>query len=289
LTWILWGPKLVWHGLKCCNQKGGCTTYIIEHPSKTQILTELKFLRSRNWIATLIFSLSQTLFKTQSVCTLRSSNMHNLHSWSIHHSNQGIQNLNFIHRMYRQLRHILPAFLTDPSSSCKTISIFLWFLISLRYSLILCFLMPIVSTWLATGTAEKVCNRSNLVPKTNRSTPQSTPFCVRLAQSAFPLQQHGLPKNLLLPLQLSLSHHHHLLLCNLSPGLWVTSSSAAMRFPPPQVIIATPPQTVIVRRLPYARWSSLVLQKQQPCISAVNESNAQPNQWWLQKSELEAV
>ncbi len=37
--------------------------------------------------------------------------------------------------MLRQLRYILPAFLTDPSSSCKTTSIYLWFLLSLRYSL----------------------------------------------------------------------------------------------------------------------------------------------------------
>jgi hypothetical protein len=47
----------------------------------------------------------------------------------------------------------------------KTTSIFLRFLISLRYSLKLCFLMPIISTWLATGAAEKVCNQSNLLPK----------------------------------------------------------------------------------------------------------------------------
>jgi hypothetical protein len=75
---------------------------LIEHPSKTHTLTELKFQRSRNWIvAPDLLSLSQTMFKTQSICTPRSSNIHSLHSWNIHRSGHGIQNLNFIHRMYR--------------------------------------------------------------------------------------------------------------------------------------------------------------------------------------------
>ncbi len=60
--------------------------------------------------------------------------------------------------MYRQLRAILPAFLTDPSSLCKKTSIYFWSLVLLCCPLKLCFLMPIASAWLATGAAEKVCN-----------------------------------------------------------------------------------------------------------------------------------
>ncbi len=46
----------------------------------------------------------------------------------------------------------------------QTTSIYLWFLVVLCYFLKICFLMPIVTTWLATGVAEKVCNQSNLPP-----------------------------------------------------------------------------------------------------------------------------
>jgi len=67
-------------------------------------------------------------------------------------------------QMHRQLKAILPAFLTNPSSSCKTTSIYLWFLVLLCYSLKLCFLMPIATTWLATSAAEIVCNQFNLLP-----------------------------------------------------------------------------------------------------------------------------
>jgi hypothetical protein len=66
-------------------------------------------------------------------------------------------------QMHRQLRAFLPAFLTDPSSRAKT-SIYLWFLVSLCYSLKLCFLIQITIAWLATGATEKVCNESNLLP-----------------------------------------------------------------------------------------------------------------------------
>ncbi len=74
---------------------------LIEHPGKTQILTQLWFLRSRNRIAAPDLSLFQTLNKTQSVCTHRSSSIHTLHSWNIRCSDHRTQKLNFIHRMYR--------------------------------------------------------------------------------------------------------------------------------------------------------------------------------------------
>ncbi len=92
-------------------------------------------------------------------------------------------------KMLRQLRYILSAFLTNPNSLCTTTSIYFWFLVSLRYSLKLCFLMPIASTWLATNATEKICNQFNLF-QTNRSTPQSTHLCDRLAQSAFLLSNN---------------------------------------------------------------------------------------------------
>jgi len=182
-------------------------------------------------------------------------------------------------KMLRQLRYILPAFLTDPNSSCKTTSIYLWFLVSLRYSLKLCFLMPIASTWLATSVAEKVGNQSNLLPNQPiypsiyTSLWSSSTICLPS------FQQHGLSKTLLPPLQLS---PRTTTICY-STTLLLASELLAP--PPLQIIIVAPPQTIIVRRLPYTRWSSLVLQKQPPCISTVNESNVQPNQWWLQKNQ----
>jgi len=60
-----------------------------------------QILRSRNWIATPDLLSSQILFKIQSACTPRSSNIHSLHSWNIYCPNHGTQNLNFIHRVYR--------------------------------------------------------------------------------------------------------------------------------------------------------------------------------------------
>jgi len=74
---------------------------LIEHPGKTQILTELKFWGPKTGSRPPIFFLSQTMFKTQYVCTPRSSNIHSLHSWNIHRPDHGTQNLNFIHSMYR--------------------------------------------------------------------------------------------------------------------------------------------------------------------------------------------
>jgi hypothetical protein len=46
----------------------------------------------------------------------------------------------------------------------QTTSIYLWFLVLLCYSLKLCSLVPITTTWLVTGASEKVYNQSKLPP-----------------------------------------------------------------------------------------------------------------------------
>ncbi len=49
----------------------------------------------------MIFSPFQTLYKTQSVCTHRSSNIHGLYSGNTRRSDHGNQNFNFTYRMYK--------------------------------------------------------------------------------------------------------------------------------------------------------------------------------------------
>jgi hypothetical protein len=47
--------------------------------------------------------LSQSLYKAPSAYTHKSSHIHNLHSWNIHSSDHGTQNLHFIHKNVHRL------------------------------------------------------------------------------------------------------------------------------------------------------------------------------------------
>ncbi len=47
--------------------------------------------------------LSQSLYKASSAYTHKSSHIHNLHSWNIHSSDHGTQNLHFIHKNVHRL------------------------------------------------------------------------------------------------------------------------------------------------------------------------------------------
>jgi hypothetical protein len=154
--------------------------------------------------------------------------------------------------MYRQPRHIPPTFLTNPTSL-----------------LLNNFKLPLISdlTPSLPHTMLLDANRKNLASYWSSRKSVTRPiffYSTDLHLSAhlarpvflFPTTWSHLQKTSTCSLQLSLSHLSPLPLCNLFPPFSELRSFAAISSSLLQAIIAAPPHTIIVHRLPYTGWSS---------------------------------
>jgi hypothetical protein len=155
--------------------------------------------------------------------------------------------LSFIHRMYRQPKHIPPTFLTNPTTS-----------------LLNNFKLPLISDLIPSlfHTMLLDANRKNLASYWHSEKSVTRPIffyltnlhlSARLARPVFlfPTTRSHFQKISTCSLQLFLSHLSPLPLCNLLPPFSELRSFVAISSSPPQAIIVAPPHTIIVRRLPY--------------------------------------
>jgi len=189
---------------------------------------ELRFLRSRNWIAAFTFSLSlRPCSRLNRNAHLDLQNLHNLHSCSIHHSDQGTQNFEFYSQNVQTVETHPPSI---PLRSYQLLqnNFKLPLISNLTPLLPHIVLLDAKRKYLAGyWRSGKFCNQTNL--------PQNQPIYLSLCVwhiLSSPLQQQISQKPATYSAVLSFAPYY-LLFYNLLPSLLVASSSAAMCFPPP--------------------------------------------------------
>jgi len=190
---------------------------------------ELRFLRSRNWIAAFTFSLSlKPCSRLNRNAHLDLQNLHNLHSCSIHHSDQGTQNFEFYSQNVQTVETHPPSI---PLRSYQLVqNNFKLPLISNLTPLLPHIVLLDAKRKYLTGYWRngKFCNQTNL--------PQNQPIYLSLCASSTlcPLLSNNRisqkPATYFVVFSFA---PYYLLFYNLLPSLLVASSFAAMCSPPP--------------------------------------------------------